>query len=174
MYSLTYEMMVQTLRQFGYTGEVHADIAVRSALKGGGRAVLVVQDGNVTSCIIFNKDKQKLYEGIKAQMMLQQLNVLDWKLESSTSPSEGIRSSYPDTPLQAAKAPDKRTSFCPRRQILSQSQMRTWPSFHRSVYFLANGTRNVGQIAVLLSCPQEAVERAIQDLQIIGGIDRSR
>jgi hypothetical protein len=167
-------MMVQTLRQFGYTGEVHADIPTRSALKGGGRVVLVVQNGNVVGCFIFNKDKQKLYDGVEAQLILARLNILDWRLVSS-SPSPGIvRSTNPATPLQTAKAPDKRVSFRPRRLMVPQSQMRTWSSLHRSVYFLADGMHNIEQIAALLSCPQQAVEQAIQDLQIIGGIDRPR
>src|SRR5579884_1751526 len=107
MYNLTYEMMVQTLRQFAYTGEAHADIPARSALKGGGRAVLVVQNGNLTGCFIFNKGKQKLYEGTEAQLMLTRLNVLDWNLVSPSSSSAGARNYQPVTPLQAAKGPDK-------------------------------------------------------------------
>jgi hypothetical protein len=173
MYSLTYDMMVQTLQQFGYTGEVHADIPARSALKGGGRVVLVVQNGNVIGCFIFNKDKQKLYDGIDAQPMLARLNVLDWRLMPTSSSSGNVKSTHPATPLQVAKTPNKRSSFCPRRLMVPQSQVRTWSSLHRSIYFLADGTHDVEQIAALLSSSPQAVERAIQDLQIIGGIDRS-
>lgn len=174
MYNLTYEMMVQALRQFAYTGEAHAEIAARSALKGGGRAVLAVQNGNLTGCFIFNKGKQKLYDGIEAQQMLTQLNVLDWNLVSPSSSPAGTRSYQPGTPSQAAKEPDRRTSFCPRRLILSQSQTRTWPPLHRSVYFLADGMHTIEQIATLMSCSQQAVEQAIRDLQIIGGIERPK
>jgi hypothetical protein len=174
MYNLTYEMMVQTLRQFAYTGEAHAEIPARSALKGGGRAVLVVQNGNLTGCFIFNKGKQKLYDGMEAQQMLTRLNVLDWNLVSPSPSPAGVRSYQPATPSQAAKEPDKRSSFCPHRLVLSQSQMRTWSPLHRSVYFLADGKHTIEQIAILLSCSQQAVEQAIQDLQIIGGIDRLR
>lgn len=174
MYNLTYEMMVQTLRQFAYTGEAHADIPTRSALKGGGRAVLVVQNGTQTGCFIFNKAKQKLYDGMQAQQMLTQLNVLDWNLVSPSSSPAGMRGYQSATPPQVAKEPDKRTGFCPRRLVLSHSQMRTWSPLHRSVYFLADGMHTIEQIAILLSCSQQAVEQAIQDLQIIGGIDRPR
>jgi len=166
-------MMVQTLRQFAYTGEAHAEISARSALKGGGRAALVVQSGNLTGCFIFNKDKQKLYDGMEAQQMLKRLNVLDWSLVSPSSSPASVRSYQPATPYQAAKEPDTR-AFCPRRLVLSQSQMRTWSPLHRSVYFLADGMHTTEQIAILLSCSQQAVEQAIQDLRIIGGIDRPR
>lgn len=172
MYSLTFQMMQLILRQFGYTGEVHADIPARSVLKSGGRVVLVVQNGNVVSCFIFNQNKQKLYEGKEAQNILARLNVLDWRLTSPTSSSAAVRNTHSTTSPQTT--PNGRASFYPRRLALPQAQMSTWPPLHRSVYFLADGVHNVEQIAVLLSCPQHSVEKAIQDLQAIGGIDRSQ
>jgi hypothetical protein len=183
MYSLTFDMMVQTLRQFGYTGEAHADIPARSVLKGGGRVVLIVQNGTITDHFIFNKSGQKLYDGTESVLILARLGILNWRLAPLSSPNiardarsalspQAARDARSALSPQAARPPEKSTFFTPRRLTVPQSQMRTWSTLHRSVYLLADGTHTIEQIAALLTRPPQIVEQAIQDLQMIGAINR--
>src|SRR5579884_4436256 len=94
MYSLAYGMMVQVLRQLGYSGEFHADVTPHAALKEGGRVVLVVRNGSVISCHIFDKHGQKLYHDAEAQRLLPTFGILNWKL----APAHSTRTANPVTP----------------------------------------------------------------------------
>lgn len=169
MYSLSYEMMVQVLQQFGYSGEVHADVSPDSILRRSGRIVLVVQGGTITTCIILNQDGQKLYHDAQALSLVSRLGVLEWRLVSSPTPRFARSPSQPF----AAESPSKGTTFYPRRLIIPLSQMRSWPILYRYVYSLADGTRSLEQIASLLSQTPRTIEQAVQNLQAIGGIARA-
>lgn len=169
MYSLSYEMIVQVLRQFGYSGEVHAEIPIDSAHKRSGYVVLVVQNGEIKKCVISQQNGQKLLEGEQAFRMLSRLGVLDWKL--IYAPTPGMAQS--PSPSFAAGPGARSGSFCPRHLPLSPFQMQSWPMLYRSVYALADGTRSVEHIAMLLSHPIPKIEQVIRNLQDIGGIYRS-
>ncbi len=164
MYSLAYEMLVQALRQFRYSGEVHANVSTQTPLKGGGRVVLAVQDGTVTACFIFDKNGHKVYENANALPILARLGVLDWRLMPSSSPEV----------MGTTHTPGTRAAFYPDRLTVPQSQIRNWSALHRSVYILADGTHSVEQIAHLLSRSQQIVEQTIGDLQSIGGIKKQQ
>ena len=86
MYSLIYDMLVPVLRQFHYSGEVNADISPRSKMQEGGQITLIVQKGEVRSCVILNKSGQKVYHDQEAYHLVSRLGVLDWKLVPSSSP----------------------------------------------------------------------------------------
>ena len=171
MYSLEYRMMVHVLHQLGSSGEFHAEISSRAALKGGGRVVLVVQSGKVISCFIFNKNGQKLYHDNEAQRLLLTLGVLDWKLVPSTS----TKASGPVTPSPAlsAKPAERNEHFIPRRLMVPNTRLNTWSTLERSVYLLADGTRSIEQIAKLLSRPIMTIEQIIRNFEIVGVIVQS-
>lgn len=170
MYSLSYEMIVQVLRQFGYSGEVHGDIPASSALKGSGHVLLVVRDGKIMKCMLFQHGGQKLLEDEQARTMLSRLGVLDWKLGNAPTP-ETAQSPFPSFAVEPGASSG---SCCPCRLAVPPSRMQSWPMLHRSVYSLADGTRSIEHIAMLLSHPLLRIEQAVQDLQaIIGGISRS-
>jgi hypothetical protein len=171
MYSLEYRVMVQVLRQLNYSGEFHADVPSQPALRGGGRAVLLVERGSVISCLILNSRGEKVYEHAKAQRLLPTLGILDWKYISSTS-AMMINPTVPAT-TSVAKSEERSTNFIPRRLLVAEGKMRSWSLLQRSVYFLADGTHSIAQIATLLSQPVITIIQIIRDFEASGVIERS-
>ena len=174
MYSLSYDMMIQVLRQLGSSGEFHADIPSQGVLREGGHVVLHVQSGNVVSCFIFSKTGKKLYHNGEAQRLLPRLGILDWKL---TSPTQDIplRDANLVPPVVAGtRSVERYGDLIPQRRMVPEAMIRSWPTLERSIYSLADGTRTVEQIAKLLSRPIDAVERVIHTFEVSGVISRHR
>ncbi len=171
MYSLAYGMIVQVLQQLKYSGEFNAVVSSQPALRGGGRVVLLVQDGNIMSCFIFDKSGRKLYHGPEAQRLLPKFGILDWKLASSAAPTTSNAVVPPAVPL--AKPVEKKGRFVSRRFTASASQTRTWSDLKRSVYFLADGTHSIEQIAMILSQPVMVIERITSEFEASGLVARS-
>jgi hypothetical protein len=167
MYSLEYRMMVQVLRQLGYSGEFHADVPSQTALRGGGKAVLIVHRGNVASCFILDKYGQKILHDEEAIYLLSSCGILDWRLAPSTS---GRRATPPGAP--AAKPSQNNRPPIPYRLAISESQMRTWSPLERSVYVLCDGKHSVEQIAALLSRPLSMIGPILHKLEASGAITR--
>jgi len=163
-------MMTQVLQQFRSTGEFRAYISPQPALKEGGQAVLMVQDGIIASCFILNRAEQKIYHDREANRLLSRLGVLDWKLTPSTpTASKAVKDSIPaSVPVVGSTS---RRAFYPRHRPVSAAQMRTWTMLHRSVYGLADGTRSSEQIAALLSRPPLTIEQVLHDLQAVHAIE---
>jgi hypothetical protein len=166
MYSLNYDMVIQVLQQYHYSGEVRADVPVESKLKGGGHVILTVQNGEIKSCLLFNKKEQKSYQGAEAARLLSKLGVLEWQLPSLTDRRSAAHAPVQQSPLEAS------TYVAPRRLIIPQEWMATWPTLQRSVYSLSDGTHTVKQIALLLSQPINVVEQMIYDLQKMGVLEK--
>jgi len=164
-------MMVRVLHQLGSSGEFHADVPSRAALRGGGRVILLVQNGNVVSCFIFNKNGQKLYHDNEAQRLLLTFGTLDWKLVSSISPKAA--SPVTPSPAQKAKPAESNGYFIPRRLMVPDAQLHAWSTLERSVYFLVDGTRSIEQIATLLSRPITVIEQVIHNFEVAGVIAQS-
>jgi hypothetical protein len=166
VYSLDYDMMVQVLQQFRYSGEVHANAPLQAKQKEEGRVILTVYDGIVRSCIILGRNGQKLYHNAEAQRFLSKVGVLEWNLVPFTSlqPTEPARPS----PINSGGG----ARFRPRRLEVPQAQMRTWSVLQRSVYLLSDGTREQEQIATLLSRPLNIIEQTISQLQQLGAIEK--
>ncbi len=156
------------LRQFAYSGEAHANIVPHTLLREGGSAILVVQDGKIIASVILHKNGKKLYQGTEAQNLLSRLGILIWELVEVSAPS--VRQL---TDISKSTSPMGRVrTFCPRRVPVSQSQIHQWPKLQRSVYLLADGTRSCEQIAKLLSCSKTLVEQSVQNLQLLGAIEK--
>lgn len=170
VYSLDYDMVIQVLQQFRYSGEVHADVPLPAKLRVEGRVILMVYNGIIRSCFILDRNGRKLYHDAEAQRLLPKLGVLEWKLVPFTSPP----STEPAPPPSIAPPRNSSSSghFYPRRLAVSQAQMRTWSVFQRSVYLLSDGTRNQEQIATLLSRPLALIEQTIFQLQQLGAIEK--
>jgi hypothetical protein len=167
VYSLDYDMLVQVLRQFNYSGEVHADVSARPGLKEGGHITLIVQNGTVVSCVITNRNGQYLHSDRDAYRILPRLRVLDWTLRAAPSPQISRSTPLPGTP------PIYSNPYAyPRRLLFPQAQMYNWSALQRSVYSLSDGTHTTEQIAILLSRPLHVVEQAVRDLQAFGAIER--
>ena len=170
MYSLDYNMVIQVLQQFRYSGEVHADIPLQAKLREEGRVILMVYNGIVRSCFILDRNGRKLYHDAEAQRVLLKLGVLEWKLVPFTS-SPPTEPAHPP-PIAPPRNSSSGTHFYPRRLAVSQAQMRTWSVLQRSVYLLSDGTRNQEQISTLLSRPLTLIEQAIFQLQQLGAIEK--
>ena len=162
MYSLESDMMIQVIRQFGYSGDCHADIPPQGSLKHGAHAILVAHKGMITSISIFSRNGKKQYHDKEALSVLSQSGVLDWTLvPSSTTPPV-----YSVTPSPPVRSPDA-DSIIPlrlRRLPVNQSQIRAWSTLHRSVYALIDGTRSIEQIASLLSRRPTVIKQIIREL----------
>lgn len=161
-------MMIQTLRQLGFSGEFHASVPSQAALREGGQVILLVHGGNVVSCSILNKNGQKLYHSTEAQRLLPKLGILDWKLV----PPLAAKTVNADNPANAsmAKPAEKDKHFIPHRLVVPMAEIRTWSTLQRSVYFLIDGIRSTEQIAMLLSQPLPTIEQIIHDFQASGTI----
>ena len=186
MYSLDYEMMVQMLQQFGYSGEVHADISSQAILKGAAKVVMGVHGGTVTACLILNRNGQKLCHDVEAQFIISRLGVLEWRLISSTSHVAAPETVKPPGPSRATVKPSgplpvvppqrpvpigQAALFRPRRRVQAQSQISNWPALQRSVYLLADGARSIEQIAKLLSRHPDVIGQVVRDLKAYGAIE---
>lgn len=167
MYSLEYRMMIQVLRQLGYSGEFHADVPPQTGLRGGGEAVLVVQKGNVASCFILDKYGQKVYHDEEAIYLLSSCGILDWRLATSTS---GRRATPPGASV--VKPAENNRPPIPYRLAISEAQMRAWLPLERSVYVLCDGQHSVEQIAALLSQPLSMIGQILYRLEVSGAITR--
>jgi hypothetical protein len=170
VYSLDYDMMVQVLQQFRYSGEVHANMPLQAKIREEGRVILMVYNGVVRSCFILSRKGQKLYHDVETQRILSKVGVLEWELVPFTSP-QPTESVHPP-PIAQASSPDNGARFCPRRLTVSQTQMRTWSVLQRSVYLLSDGIRDQAQIATLLSRPLNIIEQTISQLQQLGAIQK--
>ncbi len=170
MYSLTYKMMVQILQQFEYTGEVHADIPSGS-VPNGRRVVLIVLDGQVTTCFILNQAGQKLYHDAEGLTFITRLGMLEWKLVSTLLP--GTTGANAASPKQSTPFYPRHTSAATQEASTAQIPMHTWPTLQRSVYLLADGTRTLEQIASLLSRSPQIIGQVIHNLQLIGYIEKT-
>ncbi len=178
MYSLDYNMMVQVLQQFRYSGEVHANVPLQAKLREEGRVILMVYDGVVRSCLILSKRGQKQFHDAEAQRFFSKVGVLEWELVPFTSPQptesvspQPTQPAHPQ-PIAQASSPDSGARFCPRRLTVSQTQMRTWSVLQRSAYSLSDGIRDQAQIATLLSRPLNIIEQTISQLQQLGAIEK--
>jgi hypothetical protein len=172
VYSLDYDMVVEVLQQFHYSGEVHADVLPQAKLREGGRVVLFVSNGIVGSCFILDRSGRKQYHDAEAQRLLPKLGVLQWNLVSFASPQQPMKPAY-SPPI--APQPINTSSgayFCPRRLEVPQAQVHVRSVLQRSVYLLSDGTRTPEQIAVLLSRPLKVIEQTISELQRLGVIEK--
>ena len=165
MYSLKYEMMTQVLQQLAYSGELRASIPSQTALREGGQVVLLAQKGQVISCMLFNKNGRMLCYGVQAQHLLIRLGIVDWQLVSSTESQTASPVPLPSVP--GAISVQRERDLVPQRLLDSQAQMPTWSTLERSVFALADGTRTVEQIAILLSRPIQTI------VQVISKLDKS-
>jgi hypothetical protein len=171
MYSLDYRTLVRVLLQLESSGEFHADVPSRAALRGGGQAVLFVESGKIVACLILNKNGQKLYHDNEAQRLLLTFGTLDWKLVPSTSSKTASPVTPP--PIMSVKPTQSNRHAIPRRLMVPEAQLRSWSTLERSVYFLADGTHSIEQIAILLSRPVTTIEQVIRNLETTGVIVQS-
>jgi hypothetical protein len=167
MHSLRYEVILQMLQQFGYSGEAHATITPFALLREGGRAILIAREGKIIASLIVHKNGQKLYDGVEAQSILSHLGRLEWELVESYAPAAASprETSRSVTPVRRAD------TFYPRRVLVPSSTIHQWTKQLRSVYLLADGTHNIEQIGRLLSYSNALVEEALQKLRSLGAIE---
>jgi hypothetical protein len=168
MHSLRYEVILQMLQQFGYSGVAHATIAPFVLLREGGRAILIAQDGKITTSLIVHKNGRKLYDGMEAQNILSRLGRLEWELVEtyplSAPPPRG-------TPLPVTPMEKRTDTFYPRRVSVPSYTVHQWTRQLRSVYLLADGTHSIEQIGRLLSYSKALVEESLQRLRSLGAIE---
>lgn len=167
MHSLRYEVILQMLQQFGYSGEAHATIAPSALLREGGRAILMAQNGKIITSLIVHKNGQKLYNGTEAQNILPHLGRLEWELVETRALSAPL----PRGTSLSAMPIERTGTFYPRRTPVPLYTVHQWTKQLRSVYLLADGTHSIEQIGRLLSYSKALVEESLQRLQSLGAIE---
>ena len=167
MHSLRYEVILQMLQEFGYSGEAHASIAPSAFLKEGGRAILIARDGRITANLIVHKNGRKLYDGEDAQNILSHLGRLEWELVEAPTPSIPSTRGISRTAVPTQRA----NTFYPRRIPMHSSIVHQWTKPLRSVYLLSDGTHNIEQISRLLTYSTSLVEESLQQLRALGAIE---
>lgn len=167
MHSLRYEVIIQMLQQFDYSGEAHASIAPSTLLREGGNAILVAQNGRITASMILHRNGKKLYDGTEAQYLLSRMGILEWQLVEIPASSAPLQTGITMPALPAGRV----DAFYPHRVPVSSSKIHEWPKLQRSVYLLADGARSIDNIAKLLSCSKTLVEQSVHNLQLLGAIE---
>lgn len=160
MYTLDIETMRQIMQAHKKTGHLHADLPSGvPKLREPCHVEIALEAGNIVSCSIASS-RGLLLTGDKAYQELTRLGRLHWTF---------VLQSLPVTqPGLATHAVEKKAISRPRRIVVVEPwQMRLWQRMHKLVYGLADGKRNVTEIAALLSTTPEAIEEVLRDLQSI-------
>jgi hypothetical protein len=164
VYTLDIETMSQIMLAHKKTGHLYADLpSGLPGLRESCSVTIVLETGKIVSCSIAN-DRGFLLTGDKAYRELSHLGRLRWTF---------VTRSLPDTRsgLVARSLEEKMVISRPRRIVaVEQWQMRRWQRMHRLVYRLADGTKSVAEIAILLSTNSEIIEETLRDLGSIGVI----
>jgi len=168
LYNLNYDMIIQILQQFNYSGEAHANTPPAHSIEKGGRIILHVQKGTVISCLILSKNGQKLHHDAEAQRLILKMGVLEWDLTPYTPSQVMDVTQLSLQTLRRNTFPDSHAS--PQRRASYQNEVCSWLSLQRSVYYLCDGKHSSEQIAVLLSQSPHTIEQILHHLQKSGAI----
>lgn len=156
MFSVDYPTLSQLIRQYLYTGIFRAEVFLSRDTSGRGHIELSVKDGTILACrFISIQGQRQTWDDWETR--LAQLGVLDWQLaELPASPTHHSQQS----PL------DFRSLTPYRKAVAGSFSLDQWPSLHRQVYLLLDGTRNINDIAQLLRKRPEIVLQVIEELRI--------
>ena len=159
MYTLDIETMRQIMQKHKQTGHLHADLPSGvPSLRETCHVEIALKDGKMVSCSIASS--QHLLTGDKAYKELTRLGRIHWTFVPSSPPV-----TQPRLPSHSL---EKKARSRPRRIVeVEPWQMRSWPRQHKLVYELTDGTRNVQEIAKLLSTTPKEIEEILIDLQRI-------
>jgi hypothetical protein len=163
VYTLDIETMRQIMLAHKKTGHLYADLPSGvSSLHEPCHVEIVLEAGNIVSCSIAS-DRGFLLTGDKAYQVLTRLGRLRWIFVTRAPPVT--------RPGLATRSLEKNVISRPRRIVAAEQwQMHLWQRMHRLVYGLADGTKSVAEIAVLLSTNTEIIEEILRDLRSIGAI----
>lgn len=158
VYTLDLVTIMQIMQAHKKTGALHADLPSGvPKLREPCRVEIALEAGNIFSCAIISK-RGSLLTGDEAYQKLVHLGRIRWTFvpqQSSVQPSES-----------ANRASEKAVVSHPYRVgVIEQEQIRSWRLMYKMVYGLADGTRNIEEIAALLSTTPEAIEEVLRDLQ---------
>ncbi len=202
MFSLSYQLMTQTLQRMHYTGIAQATIP--SGPFAGGSLLLHVQNGKLLAIAVILPDGKHVTDIQLITERLQQVDMLEWNLTanpSSTSPSSETASPsqslstqplppplsaptphFPTPPPGALDAQPSPTSSpdagvlsphsYPRRTPVDPAWMSTWPFMYRQVYNLSTGHYSEQDIGRLLRYPLTELVKVFDDLQRMNVIQR--
>jgi hypothetical protein len=188
MFSLSYQLMTQTLQRMHYTGTAQATIP--SGPFVGGTLSLHVQSGKLLANAVVMPDGRQITDTRLIIESLRHVDVLEWNLTAnpaSTSPSsETVTPLQPFTPHSPTPLPDvpnRQTPpssgadvlspySYPRRMPVDPTWMSTWPFMYRQVYNLSTGHYSEQDIGRLLRYPLDELVKVFDDLQRMNVIQR--
>lgn len=202
MFSLSYQLMTQTLQRMHYTGMAQATIP--SGPFAGGSLFLHVQSGKLLAIAVMMPDGKHVTDIQLITERLQHIDMLEWNLTAnpvSMSPSgEAVTPSQslptqplppsPSTPTprsptplpgdldaQAPPPPSPDAGVLsphsyPQRTPVDPALMSTWPFMYRQVYNLSTGHYSEQDIGRLLRYPLGELVKVFDDLQRMNVIQR--
>ncbi len=162
MYILDFETIRQVMQEHQKTGCLYAEVPSGVvSLREPCRIEINIMAGTIASCSIVGNSGGHL-TGKEAAQELSRLGRLRWTF----TPQQEVVAQ----PAPPAAVPVEDSFFPLRAAHLEQQEMRSWPRMHRRVFVLADGTKSVTKIAVILSTSPDLVNKALRDLQSIGVI----
>ena len=198
MFSLSYQLMAQTLQRMHYTGMAQATIP--SGPFAGGSLILYVQNGKLLAIAVILPDGKHVTDVQLITERLQQVDMLEWNLTANpagTSSSSATATPTQPLPPPSPSAPTPRfptpppgaldgqpplTSSpdagvlsphsYPRRAPVDPAWMSTWPFMYRQVYNLSTGHYSEQDIGRLLRYPLTELVKVFDDLQRMNVIQR--
>lgn len=201
MFSLSYQLMTQTLQRMHYTGM--AQTTIPSGPFAEGTLFLHVQSGKILAIAVVMPDGRHVTDIQLIIERLQPISLLEWNLTAnpaSMSPSSGaaITASSPNPPSSSSPTPTPRSPTpppgaldahpmppdssveagvlsphsYPRRAPVDPAWMSTWPFMYRQVYNLSTGHYSEQDIGRLLRYPLTELVKVFDDLQRMNVIQR--
>lgn len=168
MYHLDFETVKQVMQAHQKTGFLYTEVSAKAAgTPEPCRIEIHFQAGTIISCFIISSSGHRIKDEESAKR-LARLGKLNWTFvpQEETVIQQASPAPAP-APVQVPALPQ-------RTVHLEQWQMNSWPRIHRRVFALADGTRNIGKIAEVLSTSPEVVRKVLQDLQSIGVVNMGR
>ena len=197
MFSLSYQLMTQTLQRMHYTGM--AQTTIPSGPFAEGTLFLQVQSGKILAIVVVMPDRKHITDMQLIMERLLPIPVMEWNLmanpasmspssEAATPPQSPPQPSptlapHPPTPppgalnAQTPPAPSPEAAVLspysyPRRAPVDPAVMSTWPFVYRQVYNLSTGHYSEQDIGRFLRYPLTELVKVFDDLQRMNVIQR--
>jgi len=188
MYTIDLATLLRLLQEFQRSGILTAELPSGvPGIKEPCHAWVELAEGKIISCHIKSRVGRNLLTGSQALSLLESLGTLDWSLEvvpRITQKLPSVRVSPVTQTLPAMRVPSISQHLpavqvspiaisppIPRRIAqIEQGELNLWPRTHRRVFALVDGSRNVNEIATMLSLTTgvEGVMMVLRDLKAMG------
>ncbi len=179
-YALTLDLLLQVLQRHHQTYHIGALVPAEmvSALKQKAtrgtlcRVSLVIEGGQIASCLIVDQQERVLLEGAQAFASVRSCEQIVWSVQPVHA-SGALRGQSVPNPLSPMQAPSLQIPWAlrsPARLTLHLSSITLAPLSRkqRLVLVLIDGKRTVADLSKLLSVPTGHIEEVLNELEALG------